>query len=105
MIEDFKKDFKDKGTAYITEGLHPLKKSQLNMRIGHEALFRSDDVYDVIIEIKYNIKPIINGKGSAIFIHCSFDDLRSTKGCIAIHKNDLIFILKNLRKDTILEIF
>ncbi len=31
MIEDFKKDFKDKGTAYITEGLHPLKKSQLNI--------------------------------------------------------------------------
>ena len=23
--------------------------------------------------------------------HCSFDDLRSTKGCIAMHKNDLIF--------------
>ncbi len=82
-----------------------IKKSQLNMRIGHEALFRLDDVYDIIIEVKYNIRPIIKGKGSAIFIHCSFDDLRSTKGCIAMHKNDLIFILKNLKKDTILKIF
>ena len=31
MIEGFKKDFKDKGTAYIKEGFHPLKKSQLNI--------------------------------------------------------------------------
>ena len=82
-----------------------IKKSQIYKHLGHEALFRADDVYDVIIEIKYNIKPIIKGKGSAIFIHCSFDDLRSTKGCIAIYKNDLIFILKNLKKDTIVEIF
>ena len=29
MIEDFKKDFKNKGTAYIKEGFHPLKKSEL----------------------------------------------------------------------------
>ena len=35
-----------------------IKKSQIYKHLGHEALFRADDVYDVIIEIKYNIKPI-----------------------------------------------
>tara|TARA_B100001769_G_scaffold206822_1_gene166315 strand:+ start:352 stop:888 length:537 start_codon:yes stop_codon:yes gene_type:complete len=81
-----------------------IKKSNMRMQIGHERLFRSDDVYDVIIEVNYNINPTIKGKGSAIFIHCSFKDLRSTKGCVAMYKNDLIFLLKILKNDTILQI-
>ena len=81
-----------------------IKNSHLHTHIQHEKLFRFDDVYDVIIEIKYNVNPIIKGKGSAIFIHCSFKDLRSTKGCVAMHKNDLIFVLKKLKNDTILQI-
>ena len=63
----------------------------------HESLLRNDNVYDIIIEIEYNQKPIIRGKGSAIFIHCSFFDARPTQGCLAMQKKDLIFILKNLK--------
>ena len=81
-----------------------IKKSHNRMQIRHERLFRFDDVYDLIIEVNYNVNPTIKGKGSAIFIHCSFKDLRSTKGCLAMHKNDLIFVLKKLKNDTILQI-
>ena len=65
----------------------------------YENLFRLDDVYDFIIEIKTNSNPIIKNKGSAIFIHCSFNDLRSTKGCIALKKVDLKFIISNLNNE------
>ena len=44
------------------------------------------------------MKPIIPNKGSAIFIHCSFDDLRNTYGCVALKKNNLEFIINNLQK-------
>ena len=52
-----------------------------------------------IIEIKSNNKPIIKNKGSAIFLHCSFSDLRSTKGCVAIKKNDLKYIISHLQSE------
>ena len=71
---------------------------------SYEKLYRKDDVYDIIIEICYNIYPTIKRKGSAIFLHCSFNDKRSTKGCIAISKKNLIFILKNLKKNSHLKV-
>ena len=68
-----------------------------NFNYSHEKLYRYDDVYDIILEINYNQNPIISKKGSAIFIHCSFNDLRNTNGCVAIKKNNLKFIINNLQ--------
>tara|TARA_B100000963_G_scaffold278891_1_gene247332 strand:+ start:355 stop:879 length:525 start_codon:yes stop_codon:yes gene_type:complete len=65
---------------------------------SYEKLHRCDDVYDIILELNYNKNPTIRNKGSAIFIHCSFNDLRNTNGCVALKKNNLIFIINNLQK-------
>ena len=64
---------------------------------SYESLWRNDNVYDVIIALNYNTQPIISKRGSAIFIHCSFEDKRSTAGCISLDKKDLKFILNNLQ--------
>ena len=64
---------------------------------SHECLWRNDNVYDLIIVLNYNMQPIISNKGSAIFIHCCFEDKRSTAGCISLDKKDLKFILNNLQ--------
>ena len=72
--------------------------------INFEKLWREDQAYDIVIEISYNTKPIVKGKGSAIFIHCSFSDYRKTAGCIALKKKDLYMLIKNLSKKTNLEI-
>ena len=69
-----------------------------NFKYSHEKLYRCDDVYDIILELNYNKNPTIKNKGSAIFIHCSFDDLRNTNGCVALKKNNLKFIINNLQK-------
>ena len=69
-----------------------------NFNYSHEKLHRCDDVYDIILELNYNKNPTIRNKGSAIFIHCSFDDLRNTNGCVALKKNNLKFIINNLQK-------
>ena len=73
------------------------KKSNYEI-LGYENLFRSDNAYDFFIELKYNQKPIIKNKGSAIFIHCSFLDYRPTAGCIALRKKDMKFLITNLQK-------
>ena len=77
--------------------LMKLKQNENKSQFSYENLYRKDDVYDIVIEINYNKKPIIKNKGSAIFIHCSFDDRRSTLGCVALKKNNLKFIINNLQ--------
>ena len=69
----------------------------LSPKIGFEKLWRGDNAYDIVIQISHNTNPTIKNKGSAIFIHCSFEDSRSTAGCIALEKRDLIFLIKNLK--------
>ena len=68
------------------------------LKISYEKLYRHDDVYDIVFQLDYNKNPTIKNKGSAIFIHCSFYDLRPTLGCIAVKKNILKFIINNLQK-------
>jgi len=68
-------------------------------KTGFEKLWRKDNAYDIVIQISHNINPTIKNKGSAIFVHCSFEDFRSTAGCIALEKRDLIFLIKNLKSD------
>ena len=76
----------------------------LSSKIGFEKLWRGDNAYDIIIQISHNTNPTIKNKGSAIFIHCSFEDTRSTAGCIALEKRDLIFLIKNLKSDVSIRI-
>tara|TARA_Y100001958_G_C21197279_1_gene524445 strand:- start:640 stop:1131 length:492 start_codon:yes stop_codon:yes gene_type:complete len=63
-----------------------------------EKLYRSDNIYDIIIEIDYNKFPIIKKKGSAIFIHIAKKRYSPTKGCIAMSKKDIRFFLKKISK-------
>ena len=75
-----------------------VKTKNINkINYSFEKMFRNDNAYDIVIEIDHNQKPIIKNKGSAIFIHCSFDDLRPTHGCVAIRKNTLKFLINNLQ--------
>ena len=63
-----------------------------------EELWREDHVYDVIVELLYNTKPIINGQGSAIFMHIARPDYRPTEGCIALKQSDLLSLLQMVNK-------
>ena len=75
-----------------------------SLNTNYESLWREDNVYDIIIEISHNTKPIIKNKGSAIFIHCSFEDFRTTAGCIALNKTDLMFLIKNIKSELCIQI-
>ena len=75
-----------------------------SLKINYERLWRKDSTYDIIIVISHNTKPTIKNKGSAIFIHCSFEDIRPTAGCIALKKRDLINLIKNLKDNVCIEI-
>jgi len=65
-----------------------------------EKLYRKNKIYDLFINIKYNYKPTIKGKGSAIFLHLADTNYRPTKGCIAISRKNFLEILPFIKKDT-----
>ena len=61
-----------------------------------EKLFRSDNIYDIILVLNFNMNPIKKNKGSAIFIHVAKKKYLSTKGCVAISKIELKKLIKLL---------
>jgi L,D-peptidoglycan transpeptidase YkuD (ErfK/YbiS/YcfS/YnhG family) len=50
---------------------------------SHEALWRDDNAYDLILVLAHNDAPPVPGLGSAIFWHCRQPDGRPTEGCVA----------------------
>ena len=69
-----------------------------------EKLFKSNNTYDILIVLNYNMNPTIKNKGSAIFIHVAKKNYKKTEGCIALKKNDLLKIIKKLKKNTLVKI-
>jgi len=53
---------------------------------SHEALWRDDHAYDLILVLAHNDSPPITGLGSAIFWHVRQPDGRPTEGCIALDR-------------------
>jgi L,D-peptidoglycan transpeptidase YkuD (ErfK/YbiS/YcfS/YnhG family) len=67
---------------------------------SHEALWRDDRLYDLIVVLGFNDDPVIPGKGSAIFLHVARDDYSPTEGCIALALPDLLAVLRVAAPDS-----
>ena len=70
-----------------------------------EKLWLKDNIYDIIIIIDYNLNPVIKFKGSAVFLHLAKNTYQSTKGCVAINKNDMKLLLEKINKKSKLQIY
>ena len=73
---------------------------KLPTKYSHEILYRRDNIYDLILVLNYNMRPIIKNKGSAIFIHVAKKNYKKTKGCVALKKTDLSYLVKEIKKNT-----
>jgi L,D-peptidoglycan transpeptidase YkuD (ErfK/YbiS/YcfS/YnhG family) len=77
---------------------------KLPFNFSYEKLYRKDNIYDLVVLISYNTKPIIRNKGSAIFIHISRRNFSPTKGCVALKKDNLLQLLSKVKKNTKIKI-
>ena len=75
------------------------KQIKISKKIGHEKLHRKDNLYDIIVVLNYNLNPIIKGKGSAIFLHVAKKNYNKTQGCIALKKNELLYLVSQIKKN------
>lgn len=67
---------------------------------SHEVMTRADAIYDVVVDLDWNRRPAIRGRGSAIFLHLARPGLKPTEGCIAVQPKAMRFILPRLRPTT-----
>jgi len=70
-------------------------------KFGAEKIYRTDNIYDIILVLNFNTNPVIKKKGSAIFIHIAKKDYKNTEGCVAVSKRNLRKIIKIINKGTI----
>ena len=77
---------------------------KLPSKFSYEKLYRSDNLYDIILVLDYNINPIIKNKGSAIFIHIAKNSYKKTKGCIALKKKHLVKLISQIKINTKIKI-
>lgn len=69
-------------------------------RYSHERLRRADRLYDLILLTDWNWPDPIPGKGSAIFIHSWRRPGHPTQGCIALRRDHLVWIARNIAPGT-----
>ena len=69
-----------------------------------EKLYRRENIYDIILVLNFNMKPVKKDKGSAIFIHVARKSFQPTQGCIALNKFELIKLVKSIKINTVIKI-
>jgi len=65
-------------------------------------LWREDNLYDLVVVIGYNDDPVIDGKGSEIYLHVVRPDYSPSAGCASVSLPDLLEILPLLDKNSTL---
>jgi L,D-peptidoglycan transpeptidase YkuD (ErfK/YbiS/YcfS/YnhG family) len=95
-----------KKSGWCDDPNHPDYNTQITLpHFGRcEKLWREDHIYDLVVVLGYNDKPILAGAGSAIFLHVASPDFGPTEGCISLAMNDLLEILTSVNADSALEI-
>lgn len=62
-----------------------------------EHLMDYQEQYQYVVNIEFNTDPVVKGRGSAIFLHCTRAGGTVTAGCVAIPKADLLQAMRMLR--------
>jgi L,D-peptidoglycan transpeptidase YkuD (ErfK/YbiS/YcfS/YnhG family) len=65
---------------------------------AEERLKRDDHLYDVIVELGWNDRPVIRGRGSAIFWHLARPGFTPTAGCVAVERHVFAKVLPRLAR-------
>ena len=110
-ISNFKTNFKkiiiskNMGWCDDPRSKHYNKLIKFPFKFSAEKLYKRDNTYDIVLVLNYNLNPINKNKGSAIFIHVAKKNYSKTAGCIAISKINLKKVIKNVNKNTKINIY
>ena len=91
-----------RGDGWCDDPAHAGYNSKVSLPFAGrcEALWRDDEVYDLIVVIGFNDDPVVPGAGSAIFMHVARTRYKPTRGCVALARPDLLEILRTCTPQT-----
>jgi L,D-peptidoglycan transpeptidase YkuD (ErfK/YbiS/YcfS/YnhG family) len=70
-----------------------------------ERMWRTEDeVYDVVVVLGHNDEPVVDGAGSAIFLHLRKPGYTPTEGCVAVAPEDMRSLLETAKPGDAVEI-
>lgn len=78
--------------------------SRLPLKESHETICRSDQLYDIVIVMDWNVSSRRRGAGSAIFLHLARPGYKPTEGCIAVTQRDMLRLLEVAERDTMIHV-
>lgn len=70
--------------------------------VSAEKMRRDDGLYDIVVVLNYNMRPRVQGRGSAIFLHVARDGCLPTEGCIAVRRDHLQRLLLTLTRSSMI---
>lgn len=94
-------DEDSRSTAY-NSFVHVACGTEPAFRGGSEALWRILPQYRYFAVIDYNARPVVRGRGSAIFLHVSAGG--PTAGCVSLPEPELLHVLRWLRPGAIIRL-
>jgi L,D-peptidoglycan transpeptidase YkuD (ErfK/YbiS/YcfS/YnhG family) len=62
---------------------------------GSEGMWQQPHAYAHVAVVEFNMRPVVPGRGSGIFLHVSTG--RATNGCISLARGDLVRVLRWIR--------
>lgn len=71
---------------------------------AEERLQRADHLYDVIVELGWNDRPVRRGRGSAIFWHLARPGFTPTAGCVAVKGHVFAKVLPRLARHCVIRV-
>nr|WP_308238090.1 L,D-transpeptidase family protein [Phenylobacterium sp. J367] len=63
-----------------------------------------DEAYDVVVVLGHNDEPVVDGLGSAIFLHLRKPGYTPTEGCVALAPDDMAAFLAAAKPGDAVEI-
>ena len=76
------------------------KLIKLPFKQSAEKMWLKSGIYDIVLVVNYNLRPVIKNKGSAIFLHLAKRNYSPTKGCIAVNKEDMFLLVRKINNKT-----
>ena len=92
----------DDGWCDAPEDKNYNRRVTLPFSASHEELWRKDNTYDIMVPMGFNDVNIVPGKGSAIFFHLAKPSYTPTLGCVAVSLDDMLAILANIEKESLI---
>lgn len=69
-----------------------------------DKMWREDHIYDIVVVLGHNDRPVVPGLGSAIFFHIARPDYSSSAGCVTLVLDDVLTVLREADVNTCVEV-